>query len=141
MSNNVLKKYGDIINLPHHQSKKHPHMSMHDRAAQFSPFAALTGHEQAIKETARLTEEFIELDEGQIYSLNEKLNHLALRISTKPVITVEYFVDDKKKAGGKYVKKTGTLTKICPHNRCIIIDGESIKMEKIKEICTEQVTE
>lgn len=137
MSNNVLKKYGDIINLPHHQSKKHPHMSMHDRAAQFSPFAALTGHEQAIKETARLTEEFIELDEGQIYSLNEKLNNLALRISTHPVITVEYFVDDKKKAGGKYVKKTGALTKICPHNRCIIIDGESIKMEKIKEIYTD----
>ena len=70
------EKYGDILNLPHHQSKVHPQMSIYDRAAQFSPFAALTGHEAAIKETARLTEEQVELDEDKQEELNEKLQTL-----------------------------------------------------------------
>ena len=88
------EKYGDILNLPHHQSKVHPQMSIYDRAAQFSPFAALTGHEAAIKETARLTEEQVELDEDKQEELNEKLQTLIAYATEHPTVSVTYFKPD-----------------------------------------------
>ena len=84
---NISHKYDDIINLPHHVSKKHPQMSLHDRAAQFSPFAALTGHKAAINETARLTDEKQILSEDVIAKLNEQLNLIKENIGTNPIVT------------------------------------------------------
>ena len=89
---NISHKYDDIINLPHHDSKKHPQMSLHDRAAQFSPFAALTGHKAAINETARLTDEKQILSEDVIAKLNEQLNLIKENIGTNPIVTITYFV-------------------------------------------------
>ena len=104
--------YKEIINLPHHVSEKRPHMSMIDRAAQFSPFAALTGHEAALDETARLTDVFVEPDEDEKQIINAKLHLLIDLIEEKPLVTVTYFVPDEKKDGGRYVNITGYLQKI-----------------------------
>ena len=95
-------EYADIINLPHHVSKTRPKMSMHDRAAQFSPFAALTGYDAAIKETARWTDEKIDLDETSKVSLDEKLLFIMSRLAEKPVVTITYFKKDDRKDGGTY---------------------------------------
>ena len=105
-------KYDNIINLPHHISKKHPQMSIESRAAQFAPFAALTGYGDAIKETARLTDKRIEIDDGLKQILNNKLQYILENINEKPEITFTYFVYDNKKTGGKYVEKTGIVKKI-----------------------------
>ena len=115
--------YDDIINLPHHVSKKHPQMSLLDRAAQFSPFAALTGHEDAIKETARVTDERMELDENAIMILNARLQLLAERLEQKPVVEIAYFKPDEKKQGGSYEKVIGTVRKIDLYGNKIIMDG------------------
>lgn len=96
-------RYAVIINLPHHTSAKHPRMSRESRAAQFSPFAALTGYDAEIKETARLTDEKIKLDEDSINDLNSKLQYIKDNIKDNPEITVEYFVPDEKKSGGAYL--------------------------------------
>lgn len=103
-------KYKDIIDLPHHTSVKHPRMSIHNRAGQFAPFAALTGYSDAVKETARLTDERIELDEGIKSMLSDKL----LYLETHPNIeaTFTYFVYDKRKKGGKYIDVIGSVKKI-----------------------------
>lgn len=106
------KNYDDIINLPHYVSKKHPQMSIEARSAQFAPFSALTGYDDAIKETARLTDERIEIDEGLKIVLNNKLQFILEKIKYKPEIKFTYFVYDEKKAGGKYVEKTGVVKKI-----------------------------
>ena len=94
------KEYGDIINLPHPESRKHPRMSMHDRAAQFSPFAALTGHGAAIAETARLTDNKMELDENYKASLDEKLMIIMAKQKEKPMVVITFFKKDERKAGG-----------------------------------------
>ena len=104
-------RYSDIINLPHYRSKKRQPMSIHDRAAQFSPFAALTGHDEAIKETARLTDKKIELDETTKIQLNEKFNYIMENIYNQPEITVTYFIPDSLKRGGMYVDFTGKVKK------------------------------
>lgn len=96
-------RYADIINLPHHTSAKHSRMSRESRAAQFSPFAALTGYDAEIKETARLTDEKIKLDEDSINDLNSKLQYIKDNIKDNPEITVEYFVPDERKSGGAYL--------------------------------------
>ena len=106
MSNDDLKKYDDIINLPHPVSKKHPQMPLLDRAAQFAPFAALTGYGEALTETARLTDTKIELDEGEIERINAKINYLIDNLETAPTVEITYFVPDKKKKGGKYPQKS-----------------------------------
>lgn len=106
------KNYDDIINLPHYVSKKRPQMSIEARSAQFAPFAALTGYDEKVKETARLTDKKIELEDGQKEILNNKLLYLLENIDVKPEITFTYFVKDNKKNGGKYVDKTGTVRKI-----------------------------
>lgn len=125
-------KYDDIINLPHHVSPTRPQMPVCDRAAQFSPFAALTGHDAAIKETARLTDERIELDENSKSLLNEKLKMISERIENHPEIEVTYFIPDKKKVGGSYVTVQGHVKKIGEYERCIIFeDGTKIPIEEI----------
>jgi len=106
-NNEKDSRYADIINLPHHTSSKHPRMSRENRASQFSPFAALTGYDSEIKETARLTDEKIELDEDRIYDINAKLQYIKDNIDVKPEITVEYFISDEKKSGGAYVTLKG----------------------------------
>ena len=124
--------YDDIINLPHPNSAKHPRMSMTDRAAQFSPFAALTGHGAAIEETARLTDRRIELTEEEKTVLDEKLR-LLLETGGEGMIT--YFLPDERKDGGAYVTKLGTIKKIDPlEGRVILTDHTSIHIEDILEI-------
>jgi len=106
------KNYDDIINLPHHVSKKRPQMSIEARSAQFAPFAALTGYDERVKETARLTDKKIELEDGQKEILNNKLLYILENINMKPEINFTYFVPDTKKSGGKYIDKTGIIRKI-----------------------------
>ena len=132
---NISHKYDDIINLPHHVSKKHPQMSLHDRAAQFSPFAALTGHKAAINETARLTDEKQILSEDVIAKLNEQLNLIKENIDTNPIVTITYFVPDDKKSGGAYISNTGVVKKIDEYNHTVIMtDKTVIPIEQISEM-------
>jgi len=124
--------YDDIINLPHPNSAKHPRMPMIDRAAQFSPFAALTGHGAAIEETARLTDRRIELTEEEKGALDEKLR-LLLETGGEGIITC--FLPDERKDGGACVTKLGTIKKIDPlEGRVILTDHTSIHIEDILEI-------
>ncbi len=127
-----MGKYDDIINLPHHISKKHPRLSIEQRAAQFAPFAALTGYGDAIKETTRLTEDRIELNEEEKESLDKKLQDLKSKISTNPQVTITYFVPDIKKSGGKYITKIGDLKKIDEYKKIVILEDKTII--PIKEI-------
>lgn len=130
-----IRNYDDILELPHHVSKIHPQMSLADRAAQFSPFAALTGHEEAILETARLTEEFIELDEGRKEQINEKLQYLRENQAGRPEIAVTYFQKDTRKSGGAYVTVRGQVKRIDEHEcQVILTDGTGIAMEQIFSI-------
>lgn len=132
---NISHKYDDIINLPHHVSKKHPQMSLHDRAAQFSPFAALTGHKAAINETARLTDEKQILSEDVIAKLNEQLNLIKENISSNPIVTMTYFVPDDRKSGGAYISNTGVVKKINEYNHTVVLtDKTVIPIEQISEI-------
>ena len=138
MNNDCSDKYKDIINLPHHQSKRRPRMSMIDRAAQFSPFAALTGHNDAIIETARLTDRKIELDEGTKSVLNEKIQMISDYLSEMPTVTFTHFEPDIKKDGCAYLKTTGTVKKIDDFNKEIYLtDGTIILIEHIYEIESE----
>ena len=135
MSHIEQNKYEDIINLPHPVSKRHPQMPLLDRAAQFSPFAALTGHEDAVRETARLTDKCVELDESVVKILDSKLQFLADRLVKKPVVEFSYFKADEKKQGGSYEKITGTVRKIDLYERKIIMDeGKSIAIDDLIEI-------
>ena len=132
-----MTNYEDIINFSHHRSKKHPHMPLSDRAAQFSPFAALTGHDAAIKETARLTDRKIELDEYEIAALDEKLQIIKTKLNSKscPGITVTYFQPDDRKEGGEYLTITGTVKKMDEYMRCLITnEGVRIPVEDILEL-------
>ena len=132
---NISHKYDDIINLPHQVSKKHPRMSLHDRAAQFSPFAALTGHKAAINETARLTDEKQILSEDVIAKLNEQLNLIKENIGTNQTVTITYFVPDDKKSGGAYISHTGVVKKIDEYNHTVILtDKTVIPIEQISEM-------
>lgn len=115
-------KYDDIINMPHHVSKKHPQMPLLDRAAQFSPFAALTGHAAAISETARITEERMTLDENNIETLDRKLRFLKEKLVEKPIVDLSYFKPDEKKKGGSYVTVTGVVKKIDEYEHNIFLD-------------------
>ena len=124
--------YADIIDLPHHVSRNHPQMSMHDRAAQFAPFAALTGYGVVVDEVGRLTESRFEPDEQEIAELNRRLNMLASKLPEHPTVTITYFVPDKRKSGGKYRTVTGTVKKISDADRLIVMgDGGTIPIESI----------
>lgn len=128
-------RYDDIIQLPHHQSTKRAHMSLHDRAAQFAPFAALTGHDAAIEETARLTEDEIILDDTAVADINEKLYEIAQNLSENWKVSITYFRPDERKKGGKYLTDVGTIKKIKEAEQLILMDsGMQIKMEQIIKI-------
>lgn len=127
--------YDDIINLPHHVSKIRPQMSMLDRAAQFSPFAALTGYDAAIKETGRLTDERIELDEEALTALDRKYQLLINALDDAPEVTITYFQPDERKAGGKYITATGAVKKVDDFERRITMqDGSKIPMDDVLSI-------
>lgn len=127
--------YSDIISHPHHVSKTRPQMSELERAAQFSPFAALTGYDAAIKETGRLTDERIELGEETKAVLDMKQQYLSDIIADQPEITVTYLVPDEKKAGGAYVTVTGNLKRIEEYERMMILtNGKKIPMDEIVDI-------
>ena len=131
----MTDNYDDIINLPHHVSKSHAQMSMMNRAAQFAPFAALTGHSAAIEETARLTDEQQELAEEDSDALNQKMAYLRETINEHPTITITYFEPDKKKAGGKYKSIEGQLQNIDDYTQTIILkSGVSIPFASILDI-------
>jgi len=118
--------YEDIINLPHHVSKTRQRMSMLDRAAQFSPFAALTGYDAAIKETGRLTDERIELDEGALTILNMKFQTLIDNLKEQPEVSITYFKPDIRKTGGSYETVTGVIKKINDFERTIVFKDETV---------------
>lgn len=128
-------KYDEIINLPHHVSKTRPQMPMPDRAAQFAPFAALTGYDSAIKETGRLTDEKIKLDEETLTVLDRKYQLLMDALDKAPEIEITYFKPDERKAGGKYVSATGTVKKVDDFDRLITMqDGLKIPMDDVLSI-------
>ena len=130
-----MNQYEDIINLPHHVSPTRPQMPMSDRAAQFAPFAALTGYDAAIIETGRLTDERIELDEGALTALNMRYQLLMDALDDKPEVTITYFQPDERKAGGKYVSAVGTVKKVDDFERLITMqDGTKIPMDDILSI-------
>lgn len=119
------QRYDDIINLPHHVSSKRPQMPILERAAQFLPFSALTGYEDAVKETARLTDTRIELEESEKDLLNTKLHVLLDNLATEPKVKITYFLPDGRKSGGKYISKIGTVKKIDLYNRQIKLEDET----------------
>ena len=129
------KKYDDIINLPHHVSLTHPHMSRLDRAAQFSPFAALTGYDAAIKESARLTDKKVELGEYELEELNRTLLELSDHISQLPQVMVTYFEPDKCKEGGAYITVSKEIKRIDEIEQAIYFtDGSKIPLSDIFSI-------
>lgn len=146
-------KYDDIIHLPRHISPTRPPMPREDRAAQFAPFAALTGHQEAVQETARWTEEKIELDENEKMRVDETLQILRERLvdlhpwkesispgeeGELPEVTLVYFLPDGKKAGGAYVSITGRVKKIDEYRRLIVMeDGREIPVDDLKQIILE----
>ena len=130
-----MNEYDDISNLPHHVSSRHPQMSMMNRAAQFAPFAALTGHAAAIEETARLTDEQHELADEDSEALNQTLAYLRETINEHPTITITYFEPDKKKAGGAYKTIEGQLQNIDDYNQSIVLkSGEAITLKSVLDI-------
>ena len=133
-----MDKYEDIINLPHHVSKKHPPMSLYARSAQFAPFAALTGYEDAVKETARETSEKIELDEEMKIILDGKIQILLEKIKRNVEVSITYFIEDLKKDGGKYVTVCGIIKRIDAYKQCIYLaDNTEIPMDNIIDISGE----
>lgn len=116
--------YNDIIDLPHHVSTKHPPMTAIDRAAQFSPFAALTGYDSAIKEIARLTDERVELDESTKDALSDRLQIITDRIKEHPEVSITFFQPDAKQNGGTYITAVGSVKKIDEYERVVVMaDG------------------
>lgn len=131
----IKSKYDEIMGLPHHVSRTRPQMPMSDRAAQFAPFAALTGYDSAIKETGRLTDEKIELDEEALTTLDMKYQFLMDALDDEPEVTITYFQPDERKAGGKYVSATGTVKKVDDFERRIAMrDGTKIPMDDVLSI-------
>lgn len=131
-----IRDYQDIINLPRHISDKHPHMFIHDRSAQFAPFAALTGHAEAVQESARLVDYKIELGEDAVLDIAEKLNYLQLHANNQPSVNITYFVQDqKKKYGGQYITKQTTIKKIDDVTQTVTLsDGMNVRYVDISEI-------
>lgn len=127
--------YDDIINLPHHVSVKRPQMSMADRAAQFSPFAALVGYEDSIEETNRQVEQFAELDENYLQELDEKLQLVRERLSEQPLVQITYFVPDEVKSGGAYKTVQGRIIKIDADKQLVVFDDKrTVPLKSITDI-------
>ena len=128
-------KYEDVINRQHPTSKIHPRMSRTNRAAQFAPFAALTGYEESIEETARLTDRKIELSEDEIEEINAKLNSIQEHIKERPEVTITYFQPDERKEGGEYITVTGRVRWIDEVNGVVVFEEEtSLKIMSIVEV-------
>ncbi|MDE7286219.1 MAG: YolD-like family protein [Lachnospiraceae bacterium] len=127
--------YDDIIRLPHHISETHPQMTILNRAAQFSPFAALSGYEDALEETERLTDMRTALEEDAKAALDEKLRRIQQEITARPEVTVTYFVPDERKAGGAYQSILGRVKKIDRYEKLLVMDsGIKISLREIVEI-------
>ena len=125
-------KYDDIIELEHHVSPKRAGMSIEDRAAQFSPFAALTGYDDVIRETGRLTDGAVELTQSSIQWLNSKLVYLSDHAEETPQITVTWFKPDGRKSGGSYVTQTGLFKRVDEYRQLLVLtDGWQIPLEAI----------
>ena len=138
----MTDKYADIINLPHHVSKTHPQMSINDRAAQFSSFQALTGFEDQIKETNRLTDKFTELSEDEKIELDHKLTILSVSLHLSPTVQITYFVPDQRKSGGSYLSTVGRLIKIDKVNRFLTLEKDlKISFDKIIDIKPVEITD
>lgn len=130
-----MSRYDDIINLPHHISPTRQRMSMHDRAAQFAPFAALVGYDDAVAETARLTETRPELDEQEQRAINERLAFIADHIHEHPEVRIKYFVPDEHKSGGAIVEVFGKTYRISNTDATIVMtDGCKIRLSDIIDL-------
>lgn len=131
----TCSEYSDILHLPHHVSPDRKRMAAADRAAQFSPFAALTGYDDAIQEAGRLTDQRTELDESAKAALDLLLSGLQRQSARHPRITVTYFTEDEKKSGGAYIRAEGIFRKCDPYTRCLIFtDGRTVPIEDITDI-------
>ena len=119
------ENYSDTINLPHPDPRTRPRMSLSDRAAQFAPFAALTGYDDAVAEAGRLTSSKIELDENELERLDRALAYLTEHQSEHPPVTVTYFAPDEKKAGGAYLSREGAFKSVDRERRLIILTGKT----------------
>ena len=138
MINTNNHQYDDIIDLPHHVSATRPQMSMLDRAAQFSPFAALTGYDAAIRETGRLTDRRIELSEDSRAALDRKQQLLVECLADHPEVSVTYFIPDERKSGGAYVTVTGIAKKVDDYQRLLLLtDGTKIPLDDILDLESE----
>lgn len=127
--------YDDIINLEHHVSKKHPPMSLYARSAQFAPFAALTGYEDAVRETARETCEQIDIDDEIKAILDGKIQMLSEQIKKRPEVSITYFLQDLRKDGGAYITVEGVIKKIDTYNQNIVlVDKTEIPINDIIDI-------
>lgn len=130
-----MSRYDDIINLPHHVSPTRQRMSMHDRAAQFAPFAALVGYDDAVAEIARLTESRPELDEQEQRAINEKLSFIAAHLKEQPIVRIQYFVPDERKNGGAIVEVSGGVKKISATDGTIVMaDGSVVSIKDVIDI-------
>jgi hypothetical protein len=123
---NDNNRYDDIINLPHHVSNNHPQMSAIERAAQFAPFAALTGYDSSVKEEARLTDKKIEMDEDMIAVLDEKIRIIQELLPDCPEVEITYFIPDENKDGGQYVSVTGGVVRVDNYERSIVMEDQLI---------------
>ena len=127
-----IHNYDDIINMPRHISSKHPQMKIIDRAAQFAPFAALTGHKESINKASQITDSKKKLDENQKEILNNKLNYILLNLDKLLEIKITYFQADLKKSGGKYVTVLASIKKIDEYNKVLVLNnGKKIKIDDL----------
>ena len=127
-----MNRYDDIINLPHHVSPTRQRMPMHDRAAQFAPFAALVGYDDAVAEAARLTEARPELDEQEQQAINERLAYIADHIPEQPEVRIKYFVPDEHKSGGAIIEVSKIVKKISATDGILMFaDGNSLLIKDI----------
>ena len=134
----MTNEYDDIINLPHHVSKLHPQMTMLNRAAQFAPFAALTGYDAAINESRRLTDDWVEQGDYGNELLNRKMEQIVSKFPEHPTVTIDYFVPDEHKSGGSYQTVMGNVKRIDEYERLIeLMDGNKIPTKYITEIYIE----
>ena len=135
----MSETYDDIIALPHPEPRTHPRMSLHDRAAQFSPFAALTGHSAAIAETGRLTDSRITLDESEMTRVDAALQRLRELLPQAPAVSITYFVPDERKAGGSYQTVTGTVRRIDTVNSALLLtDQRAIPIPDIFNVTVQE---
>ena len=128
-------EYDDIIHLPHYEPKRHPRMPMAARAAQFAPFAAVAGHDAAIREESRITDSWTELGDTGNDELNRKMEHLITLLPQHPTVTIEYFLPDSNKSGGSYQAASGQVKRIDEYERMIeLMDGRKIAIDMVKDI-------